>query len=150
MNLVERTTNGLDIFVSGHAAPQGSKRHVGHGVMVESCQRVKPWRESIRSALTKDDGRPVQCFEGAIACSLEFVLPRPKSTPKRTTPPAVKKPDIDKLGRAVLDAVTSAGVIGDDSQIVELSAKKRLAEINETPGMRLRLECQTTLTDKAA
>jgi Holliday junction resolvase RusA-like endonuclease len=26
------------------AAPQGSKRHVGKGVMVESCKNVKPWR----------------------------------------------------------------------------------------------------------
>ena len=25
-------------------APQGSKRHVGKGVMVESCKHVKPWR----------------------------------------------------------------------------------------------------------
>ena len=25
-------------------APQGSKRHVGRGVMVESCKNVKPWR----------------------------------------------------------------------------------------------------------
>jgi hypothetical protein len=25
-------------------APQGSKRHVGKGVMVESCKNVKPWR----------------------------------------------------------------------------------------------------------
>lgn len=142
-------TAALNVFVSGHAAPQGSKRHVGHGIMVESCKRVKPWRESIRSALTGDDGRPVWRFKGAVACTLEFVLPRPKSTPKRMTPPAIKKPDLDKLGRAVFDAMTSAGVIEDDSRIVGLSARKRLAELDETPGLWLQLEPEATMGETA-
>ena len=29
-------------------APQGSKRHVGNGRMVESSAKVKPWREAVR------------------------------------------------------------------------------------------------------
>jgi crossover junction endodeoxyribonuclease RusA len=130
----------VQIFISGQPAPQGSKRHVGNGIMIESCKRVKPWRESIRCALTTEMGQPVTRLEGAVRCGLEFVLRRPVSTPKRTTPPAVKKPDIDKLGRAVLDAITSAGVIGDDSQVVSLMATKRIAELGETPGLHLSLE----------
>lgn len=31
-------------------APQGSKRHVGKGVMIESCANVKPWRELVAQA----------------------------------------------------------------------------------------------------
>jgi Holliday junction resolvase RusA-like endonuclease len=31
-------------------APQGSKRHVGKGVLVESCRNVKPWRELVAQA----------------------------------------------------------------------------------------------------
>jgi crossover junction endodeoxyribonuclease RusA len=68
---------------------------------------------------------------------LEFVLPRPVSTPKRRTPPAVKRPDVDKLARAVLDALTSAGALADDSQVVDLHPIKRLAELDETPGCRI-------------
>ena len=31
----------------GVPAPQGSKRHVGMGRMIESCKALKPWREMI-------------------------------------------------------------------------------------------------------
>ena len=35
--------------VHGLPAPQGSKRHVGKGVMVESSKYVKPWREAVKA-----------------------------------------------------------------------------------------------------
>jgi crossover junction endodeoxyribonuclease RusA len=127
----------IDIFIPGTPKAQGSKRHVGHGVMVESCKELPVWRESIRSALAKGNGQPAERFEGAVICSLEFILYRPGSTPKRKTPPAMKKPDLDKLVRAVFDAIKSAGVIVDDSRIVELSARKRLAFIGEPEGLKL-------------
>ncbi|APU20919.1 RusA family crossover junction endodeoxyribonuclease [Actinoalloteichus sp. GBA129-24] len=124
------------VFVAGHPAPQGSKRHVGRGILVESSKAVKPWRESIRwaaSGMTRHGaGEPV-------AVDLEFVMPRPTSTPKRRTPPAVKRPDLDKLVRAVFDALTSAGTIADDSQATELRARKRLAELDEIPGVHIRV-----------
>ncbi len=130
----------IEVFIPGAPKPQGSKRHVGRGIMVESCKEVRPWRESIRARLITEDGQPIERFDGAVACSLEFVLPRPKSTPKRSTPDAVKKPDIDKLSRAVLDAIKSAGVIIDDSYVVDMHPRKRLAELGEAPGLRIRLE----------
>lgn len=126
----------LTRFVPGKPAPQGSKRHVGHGVMIESSKNVKPWRQDVREACLRD-GQPAVRIEGAVVVTLEFVMPRPTSTPKRRTPPAMRKPDIDKLARAVLDAITSAGVIEDDARIVRLMASKRLAEIGETTGLRL-------------
>ena len=36
--------------VFGLPAPQGSKRHVGEGRMVESSKRVKPWRRQVAAA----------------------------------------------------------------------------------------------------
>ena len=95
-------------------------------------------------------GEPVARFDGAVSCSLAFVLPRPKSTPKRKTPPAVKKPDVDKLTRAAFDAITSSGVIQDDSLIVSVHAMKRLAEIGETPGLRLMIAGYITEAELAA
>ena len=130
---------GIDIFIPGKPAPQGSKRHVGNGRMVESSKEVGPWRESIRWALARagrfPDGLPVRA-------DLLFVLYRPGSTPKRgprSTPAAIRKPDLDKLARAVLDAVTSAGVWPDDSCVTHLSARKRIALPGEPMGLRLRL-----------
>lgn len=34
----------------GTPAPQGSKRHVGRGVMIESSKNLKPWREAVKYA----------------------------------------------------------------------------------------------------
>ncbi|TXH55152.1 MAG: RusA family crossover junction endodeoxyribonuclease [Desulfurellales bacterium] len=125
----------LSVFVPGTAAPQGSKRHVGRGILVESSKAVKPWRESIRWAILERWRGPQML--GPVTVELQFVMPRPASTPKRSTPPAIKRPDIDKLERAVLDAIGSAGVWKDDSQVTTLRATKRLAEIGETPGCRI-------------
>jgi crossover junction endodeoxyribonuclease RusA len=130
----------IDVFIPGQPKAQGSKRHVGHGVMIESCKELPSWRESIRSALALDNGQPIERFEGAVVCTLEFILHRPGSAPKRkATPPAMKKPDLDKLTRAAFDAVASAGVIQNDARIVATLVWKRLAERGETEGLRLRL-----------
>ena len=132
----------LTTFVAGQPAPQGSKRGFatkgGRVAMVESSKHVKPWRESIRAALVDDAGRPRAVFDGPVCVELRFIMRRPVSTPKRRrTPPAVKKPDLDKLARAVLDAVSSAGVWRDDSFVTQLSAMKRIAELDETPGVEI-------------
>lgn len=126
----------LDVFVPGRPAPQGSKRYLGPGrPLIESSKAVAPWRADIRTHLTATHtSGPIP---GAVAVHLEFVLPRPASTPKRATPAAVKRPDLDKLIRAVLDAITSAGCWHDDSQVVALHTTKRLAELGETTGCRI-------------
>jgi len=131
-----RIEHVLTTFVAGKPAPQGSKRYLGAGrPMIESSKAVAPWRADIRThLLIAHDGPPLA---GAVHLVLEFVLPRPTSTPKRRTPAAVKRPDLDKLIRAVLDAVTSAGVWRDDSQVVQLDVRKRIAEADETTGCRI-------------
>lgn len=130
----------LTFTVPGKPAPQGSKRHVGRGILVESSKEVGPWRERIalaaHNAMTTNH---TPLITTAVHIALHFVLPRPKSTPKRSTPPAVKRPDVDKLARAALDAITDV-VIADDSQVVNLTATKRLAELDEAPGLTIRIE----------
>lgn len=131
----------LSIFVPGAAAPQGSKSFKGmrggRAILAESSKAVKPWRESVRWSILESWRGPQMV--GAVTVELEFVMPRPVSTPKRSTPPAIKRPDIDKLSRACLDAIGSAGVYGDDSQVTVMRATKRLAEIGETPGCRIQV-----------
>ena len=58
---------------------------------------------------------------GPVRVSLVFFIERPKSV-KREHPSV--RPDIDKLARAVLDGLTTAGVYSDDSQVVDLTASK--------------------------
>lgn len=121
----------LTVFVPGVPAPQGSKRHLGRGVLVESSKAVGPWRERVALA-AHHEMRGHELLAGPVLVRIEFRMPRPKSTPK-ATPAAVKRPDLDKLARAVLDAITGT-VLVDDSQVVDLSASKRLAEVGESPG----------------
>lgn len=128
-------TSTWSLFVPGVPAPQGSKRHVGRGIMVESSKEVGPWRERIALA-AHQQGCPL--VGGAVELELDFVMPRPKSAPKSRTPDAVKRPDIDKLARAVLDALTGV-VLADDSQVVRLTVVKRIAEIAEATGVQIEL-----------
>jgi crossover junction endodeoxyribonuclease RusA len=135
----ETIDTAITFTVPGKPAPQGSKTFKGfrngRGIMVESSKDLGPWRERVALAAHNAMlGQPL--LSGAIALRLDFVLPRPKSTPKRSTPHAVKRPDVDKLARACLDAITGT-VVDDDSQVVDLHATKRLAEIDETPGVQI-------------
>jgi len=129
-------TGEISFFVAGRPAPQGSKRHVGRGILVESSKACAPWRTTVAwHAAQVCEGPPL---DGALSVHLVFVMPRPAGAPKRSTPPAVKRPDVDKLARAVLDALSGV-VWRDDSQITHLNARKRLAELDEQPGVRIRI-----------
>lgn len=47
------------------------------------------------------------------------------------------KPDVDKLSRAVLDALVEARIIGDDAAVVCLFAVKKQAGTGKTPGVEV-------------
>jgi crossover junction endodeoxyribonuclease RusA len=134
----------LSFKVYGTPAPQGSKRHVGNGVMIESSKRVKPWRQDVKhAALDAITERQWQQPAGSVWVAITFRLQRPKghygtgrnagvvkdSAPVR---PAVK-PDIDKLVRSTLDALTESGAVRDDAQVVSLSTSKFYAD-GDMPG----------------
>lgn len=123
-------------FVPGVPVTQGSKRAAvkrGRAVMWEDrAAALKPWRDAItwhaRAARVQiPTGTPV-------AVELEFVLPRPRGhygtgrnrgqlRPSAPTRPAVK-PDVDKLARAALDALTASGIYHDDAQVAALYVTK--------------------------
>lgn len=123
----------LHVIVIGKPAPQGSKRNFGKGRMVESSKAVKPWRESVKWAAIEAAGLPVQPFNGPVSVILKFLMPRPKSAPKRITKPTTK-PDIDKLARSTLDALSDARIWRDDSQVVQMSASKHYETDMEPAG----------------
>jgi Holliday junction resolvase RusA-like endonuclease len=61
-------------------------------------------------------------FTGPVAVAIVFRLPRPASLPARVRH-HVRKPDIDKLARAVLDALTGVLFV-DDRSVVDLRVRK--------------------------
>jgi crossover junction endodeoxyribonuclease RusA len=129
----------LVLFVAGIPAPQGSKRHVGNGRMIESSKKVAPWRAAVI--------REVQALDlahgliGPLALTVHFLLPAPK-TIKRVWP--TTRPDLDKLVRSTFDALTIGGLWLDDSQVVTLMANKQYATDGMAPGAWLRIETVTT------
>jgi crossover junction endodeoxyribonuclease RusA len=132
--------SGLRVVVNGKPAPQGSKRHVGNGRMIEMSKAVGPWREAVRgetqAAITAT--RWLSPPGWPVLIDVVFYLPRPAAhygtgrnggVVKHSAPgyPA-GRPDVDKLARAVLDGLTMGGALADDAQVVELQARKRWAD----------------------
>ena len=106
----------------GTPAPKGSKRHMGHGVMIESSEHVKPFMEAVKWAAIEAMGGPgKQMIHGPVYCRLVFTLAKPKKS--KFTCPATGK-DQDKLTRCVYDALTQAGVWEDDSRVVDGAESK--------------------------
>jgi len=128
-----------DFVVHGNPKPQGSKnaftpKGAKFPVVVESAgEALKHWRYAVaqKAAEVMGDKLP---HNGAVSVELTFRMSRPKShygtgrnagTLKESSPEHhVVKPDIDKLTRAVFDSL-SKRVYGDDSQVCEMSVKKK-------------------------
>lgn len=118
-------------FVPGTPAPQGSKKHVGNGVMIESSKHLKPWRARV-AWLARQHIR--RSHTGPVKLEMQFYFRRPKrhygtgrnSDNLKLSAPAMhtQKPDIDKLERAILDALTGIAYI-DDSQVVKVVKSKQ-------------------------
>lgn len=128
------TRTSLELVIAGEPAPQGSKRHVGNGVMVEASKKVAPWRKAVAAAAKvalADDPTP---FTEPVVVWTTYYLPRPKSV-KRALPSV--PPDLDKLERGLFDALTQAGVWTDDALVVDSHPRKRYADNGEVIGARV-------------
>lgn len=104
------------ITVHDRPRPQGSKRHVGRGVMVESSKELPVWREAVKQAALDQVGK--QQLDCPLAVSMTFTLPKPASAPKRRRIWPMRTPDVSKLCRSTEDALTAAGVWADDARVV--------------------------------
>jgi Holliday junction resolvase RusA-like endonuclease len=120
----------ISITVYGAPAPQGSKRHVGNGRMIEMSKKVKPWRQDVKAAATLAvDTLPAWSpLDGPLAASMTFTFLRPKGhfgtgrnagivKGSALSRPAVT-PDLSKLVRSTEDALTGL-VWADDARVVE-------------------------------
>lgn len=128
------------VFVPGAPQPQGSMRAFvtadGKALITTSNKSLGEWRLLIAAeAIRQLGGRPL--LAGPVGIELTFVLPRPRSLPKRVLLPA-KRPDLDKLVRGTLDALTAVAY-RDDAQVCSISARKRYTVGSEQPGVFIRV-----------
>lgn len=137
----------VSFWAAGVPIPQGSKR-IGRNpatkrpiLLDDNDDKLKPWREVVAHAV-RAGARSVEPFDCPVRVDLKFYMPRPAShyrrdgslKPSAPAWPAVK-PDIDKLERAVFDAVTAAGVWRDDSRAVVVVKSKEYAGLPHQAGV---------------
>lgn len=120
----------IDFTVRGAPTAQGSVRAYVRGnraVVVGVTGSLAAWRHAIATeARTAMGSTPI--IAGPVVVSAWFTMARPPSHLRRdgTVRPAASsypRLDVDKLARAVLDALTGV-VFGDDSQVIVLHAHK--------------------------
>lgn len=122
------TSRGIVCFtVLGTPVPQGSMISQRGRVRHSSSERLTTWREVVAAACL-ENMRSSRYFEqiwrpwdGPIKLILSFTYkPRTKAQSEQ---PKYTSPDIDKLCRAVLDALSGV-LYEDDRQVVQLEAHK--------------------------
>ena len=148
--------NDIFIPVIGIPAPQGSKRHVGHGIMIENSKRVKPWRNDVKDAALEHYQGEV--IDQAVEIEIIFMFARPKShygtgkNAKKLKPSApvfvTSKGigDVDKLQRSTYDALSQSSggtVLKDDSLVVKNRNMKRYCVEGEHQGAKITIRTLT-------
>lgn len=117
----------ISFTVLGRPAPQGSLKAfvvAGKARLTSDNSKTMPWRQQVgQTALY---ARPTPDIwakrHEPVSIAMTFVFTRPPSIPKKRLQMAVK-PDIDKLCRSALDAMTGILFV-DDGQVVQITAGK--------------------------
>lgn len=98
------------------------KDGAGNAYLTSANSGLGKWREAIARAVKDCD--PEFRIDGPAYVSVDFFLPKPPSV-KRPFPTV--KPDVDKLLRAVFDALEASGALSSDAVICEARATKHYA-----------------------
>jgi Holliday junction resolvase RusA-like endonuclease len=91
--------------------------------------------------------------QGPVEVRLEFIFERSgksSNTLQYAETFHTKKPDIDNLEKAVLDALTKAGAWQDDAYVASIHSIKRYARPGEKPGVRIALEIMSFVPSERA
>lgn len=122
----------LAFFVPGTPVQQGSKTVFRNRPVDANAKTLKPWRKKVtETAKAELAGRAGFAKDAAIVVLYTFYLKLPKTVKRRE--PNVR-PDLDKLERAIGDALTDAGVWVDDGQVVVSHTAKEYADF---PGVKI-------------
>ena len=135
--------DAIQFTVYGLPVPQGSKKVIGKNVIEMADARLRSWRQDV-AGTAKAAMLGASPYAEPVDVRLMFFLPRPRAhygtgrnaerlKPSAPIAPAVH-PDLDKLTRAVLDALTGI-CFHDDKQVVGMTLSKMYAQDSFHPGM---------------
>jgi Holliday junction resolvase RusA-like endonuclease len=110
-----------------------------------NAKRLHPWRDHVAREVQAARGGTT--YSGPVRVDLLFMMPRPKDhyrTGKyadQLKPGApfyhTVKPDIDKLERAILDALTMGGAYTDDARVAMVTKSKLYANHGTPTGVSI-------------
>lgn len=125
----------ITIRVLGRPAPQGSKRALGRGRMIEMSRHLPAWREAVILAVR--EARLAAPIAVPCVMSVTYYITKPKR-PKFDKYPATP-PDMSKLTRATEDALVLGGALVDDALIVRREHEAKVWAANWLPGALIQL-----------
>jgi Holliday junction resolvase RusA-like endonuclease len=146
---IELPDPAVRLVIFGIPAPKGSKtafpfRRPGGGLGVKVTEgkggtALPTWLGQVHTAVQATAAGGAPMLDGPLVAWVAFWLPKPKSAPKRRRIWPDRKPDLDKLLRALLDPLTGV-LIADDARIVRFSRLEKLyAENGEAPRAEIML-----------
>lgn len=140
--MTETSNKCINFYVVGVPKPQARPKFARFGKFVRTYSPKTDWFGICYGAALQQRRMLREAFSGLLSVGLTFVLPRPKSAPKRVVFPAVR-PDLDNYVKAVMDAFTQGGMWKDDGQICSLSVHKVYQSIQTDTG------CLVSISDMA-
>lgn len=137
-----------EFWVPGVPVPKGSTRAfmrpgAKFPIVTNANPNTKAWEQAIRGEASSAGCTPD--FTGPVRIEASFFFPRPmghygKQGVRLSAPRAkTTKPDLDKLTRALLDALTGVAFV-DDSQVIELLVLKLWVRSGGVPGVEVLIQ----------
>jgi crossover junction endodeoxyribonuclease RusA len=133
----------ISFFVAGDPQPKGSTRAFivnGRPIITSSNKNLRQWELRIAHEAQAEAYRVrwEYCHEDAFEVEADFYFPLPKSYSKKWHFEHIKRPDLDKIGRALNDALTNI-LFSDDSQVFTLHLRKRYSDENNPVGVHVKV-----------
>ena len=140
MNNVEKLERKLR--VNPVAQPRPRATVVSGRARIYNPATARAYKDQIANLFVRTD----QKFPEGIPLkvTIEYFFERPKSLQRKKDPEDfmwhTKKPDLDNLNKAVLDAISEAGIWHDDRQVVDLRSRKFYTRKMGGPMVKITIE----------
>jgi crossover junction endodeoxyribonuclease RusA len=138
--------NAIRLNVLGLAQPKGStrafvkKRRDGQmfAATTSDNPKLKDWQQRIATEAQRVRAGRFASAGVPVAVAATFCLLRPASISAKKRPYPTVAPDVDKLTRALLDAMTGV-LYADDAQVVSVQTYKVYADHGKPPGVNVKV-----------